>query len=131
MGGPALQAPTILVVEDEWLVRDMIARELEDAGYEVFEAETGEAALALMRENRPVDLLFTDIRLPGSVDGWGLAETVRSMRPDLPVIYATGYTVAEPRQVPGSVFLHKPYRPSAVIQAALKLGVPPKGEAPS
>ena len=121
----AVKAPTVLVVEDEWLVRDTIARELEDAGYAVIEAESGEAALALFKAG-DIDLLFTDIRLPGTVDGWRLAETVRSMRPELPVIYATGYSIAERRQVPESVFLNKPYRPSAVIQAAQKLGVPPR-----
>ncbi len=119
------KAPTVLVVEDEWLVRDTIARELEDAGYAVIEAESGETALAAFEADE-IDLLFTDIRLPGAVDGWRLAETVRSMRPDLPVIYATGYSPAERRQVPESVFLGKPYRPSAVIEAARRLGVPPR-----
>ena len=113
---------TVLVVEDEWLVRDTVARELEDAGYAVIEAESGETALAAFEADK-IDLLFTDIRLPGAVDSWRLAETVRSMRPDLPVIYATGYSAAERRQVPESVFLGKPYRPSAMIQAAQKLGV--------
>lgn len=115
--------PTILVVEDEWLVRDVVARELEDAGYTVLESDSAERALEVLRE-REVDLLFTDIRLPG-IDGWSLAEEARILRPDLPVIYATGYTVEQPRQVPESFFLNKPYRPSAVVKVAERLGVPP------
>lgn len=114
----------VLVVEDEPLLLDVIATELEDAGYDVLRAINGERALAFLQARRHIDLLFTDIRLPGEVDGWRLAEDARVMRPGLPVIYATGYTAEPPRQVPGSVFLKKPYRPSAVIQAMHDLGVP-------
>src|ERR687885_2389154 len=120
----ASPGPTILVVEDDPLVRDTIVWELQDAGYVVIEATTGEAALARLREGR-VDLLFTDIRLSTGLDGWSVAEEARSLYPGLPVIYATGYTVEQPRVVPGGVFLHKPYRPSAVIHAATSLGVAP------
>ena len=123
MGQSIQSAPTILVVEDEWLVRDVIAQELEDAGYAVLQTDSAEQALQMLRE-QPVDLLFTDIRLPG-LDGWSLAEQARVLHPDLPVIYATGYTIEQPRQVPESFFLNKPYRPSAVVRAAERLGVPP------
>lgn len=117
--------PIILVVEDELVVREVVAWELEDAGYTVLESDTAEQALKAIREQK-VDLLFTDIRLPG-MDGWRLAEEARVLRPELPVIYATGYTVEEPRQVPDSCFLNKPYWPSAVIKAAERLGVAPLG----
>src|SRR3954451_2013718 len=66
-------------------------------------------------------LLFTDIRLPGTMDGWGLAEAARALHLDLPVIYATGFTTEGPRLVPKSVFLQKPYRPSAVLSVIEKL----------
>ena len=116
----ALPPRTVLVVEDEPLVRDTIVQELEAAGLSVLEAETAEAGLAILNQ-RPVCLLFTDIRLPGPMDGWGLAEAARSLQPDLPVIYATGFSAEEPRLVPQSVFLRKPYRPSAVLSAIAKL----------
>ncbi len=122
-GFAASPGPTILVVEDDPLVRSMIVWELRDAGYAVLEA-TGEAALAVLRQGR-VDLLFTDIRLSAGLDGWSVAEEARALHPGLPVIYATGYTVEQPRVVPGGIFLHKPYRPSAVIDAARSLGVAP------
>ena len=120
----ASPGPTILVVEDDPLVRNMIVWELQDAGYVVIEATTGETALARLREGC-IDLLFTDIRLSEGLDGWSVAEEARSLYPGLPVIYATGYTVEQPRVVPGGIFLHKPYRPSAVIDAARSLGVAP------
>ena len=90
-------ARTVLVVEDEPLVRETIVCELEDAGFGVFEAETAETGLAILKQ-QPVSLLFTDIRLPGSMDGWELAEAARALHPALPVIYATGFTAEDPRQ---------------------------------
>lgn len=111
---------TVLVVEDEPLVREMIAYEIEQAGYGVLEAQTAEEGLAVLRQ-RPVSLLFTDIRLPGRMDGWDLAEAARAVQPDLPVIYATGFSAEEPRLVPKSIFFHKPYRPSAVLSAIREL----------
>jgi DNA-binding NtrC family response regulator len=61
------------------------------------------------------DALFTDIRLPGRVDGWDIAEHCRNVDPELPVVYATGYSHATHRPVPGSRFFHKPYRLDRVI----------------
>ena len=118
--GPAVSARTVLVVEDETLVRETIACELEDAGFVVIEAETAEAGFAILQQ-RPVGLLFTDIRLAGHMDGWELAERARSLHPTLPVIYATGFSAEEPRFVSNSIFLRKPYLPSAVVAAIEKL----------
>ena len=101
-------------------MRDTIVCELEDAGFDVLEAETAEAGLTILKE-RSVCLLFTDIRLPGPMDGWGLAEAARALHPKLPVIYATGFTAEGPRLVPQGVLLRKPYRPSAVLAVIAKL----------
>jgi CheY-like chemotaxis protein len=117
---PALRARTVLVVEDESLVRETITAELEDAGFIVIEAETAEEGLEIL-EGKPVDVLFTDIRLPGRMDGWDLAERARDLHADLPVIYATGFSAEQPRFVADSVFLRKPYLPSAVLAAIEKL----------
>jgi|SRR3954451_4086413 CheY-like chemotaxis protein len=73
----------VLVVEDEWLVRELIVAELLEAGFDVVEAESGEAALA--RYHNP-DVLFTDVRLPGRIDGWDVAERCRASNSDLPVV---------------------------------------------
>jgi CheY-like chemotaxis protein len=113
--------PTILLVEDEELVRDMIAEELRDAGFHVLEAADGEAACSLLTAQDGVDVLFTDIRLPGQLDGWAVARLARQSRSALPVVYATGYTLDRSAEVSGAIFLNKPYQPSLVIETIQKL----------
>jgi CheY-like chemotaxis protein len=110
----------VLLVEDEALVRMMAVETLEDAGFEVIEAATGEEALEACKIHR-ADVLFTDIRLPGKLSGWDVAEHCRAQNPDLPVIYATGYSEVAPRRVAGSAFFRKPYRPAEVVKTILAL----------
>lgn len=107
----------VLIVEDEPMLLDVITGHLEDAGYAVAQAATAEVALAILNGEEAVDVLFTDIRLPGGMDGWQLAEAARALKPDLAVIYATGFSHTPPRLTEGSVFFSKPYRVSAVIRA--------------
>jgi two-component system, OmpR family, response regulator len=114
-------APRVLVVEDEYLVRDMIVHELQLAGFEVLEAESAEKGLALLKPGDGLDLLFTDIRLPG-MDGWRLAHEIRARYLDVPVIYASGYA-ERVTLVPRSKFLQKPYLPSQVLRSAAELGI--------
>lgn len=109
-------ATVVLVVEDEFLVRDDIASYLRDAGCMVVEAGTGERALVLCHSRMPVDVLFTDINLGGTVTGWDVAEAFRAARADIPVVYTSG-NVERDRCVPDSVFLSKPYRPRDVLSA--------------
>jgi CheY-like chemotaxis protein len=113
---------SVLLVEDEPLLLDLVTAELEDAGLTVHQAVEAQEALAVLSGDATVDVLFTDIRLPGSMDGWRLAEEARRLRPGLKVIYATGFTGAAPRPVPGSLFFTKPYRPSVIIKAIEKFG---------
>jgi CheY-like chemotaxis protein len=110
----------ILVVEDEELLRALAVDAFDDAGFEVIEAATGEDAVARCKEHI-ADALFTDIRLPGKIDGWDIAEQCRIANPRLPVVYATGYNIVAERRVPGSRFFHKPYHPEEVIQAIREL----------
>jgi CheY-like chemotaxis protein len=86
---------------------------LEDAGFEVIEADGGGDALRLLQAGITVDALLTDIRLP-EANGWAAARAYRERFPDLPVLYVTGY--AEQMQpVPGGIILSKPYRIAQVI----------------
>ena len=117
--------PTVLLVEDEELVRLVIGDELRDAGYEVLEASNGTEAVDILNNAAAVDLLFTDIRMPGELSGWDVAERARSVRPDIPVIYASGFSDGQPRLVPGACYFKKPYRARAIIEAACGLGVAP------
>ena len=79
-------ARVALVVEDEWIVRDLIVSELKAQGWTVAEAATGEDALALLA-NREVHVLLTDIQLAGIMNGWEVAHAMRAAIPELPVIY--------------------------------------------
>src|SRR4051812_20768088 len=110
----------VLVVEDEWLVREMAVEMLKEAGFQVVEAATAEEAV-LRCDEQMADVLFTDIRLPGKLTGWDVAEHCRATHPHVPGIYATGYTEGACRQVAGSVFFRKPYRAEQVIQAIREL----------
>ncbi len=74
---------TVLVVEDEPLVLDMISQELTDQGFSVQEADSAETALSIIESGKRVDVLFTDIRLPGEMDGWRLATIARKSKPRL------------------------------------------------
>lgn len=71
--------------------------------------------------DRP-DILITDIRMPGSCDGWKLARRARELCPELFVIYISGYSAEEPQPVPGSIFLKKPYRFREVEEALKRFG---------
>jgi CheY-like chemotaxis protein len=80
----------VLLAEDEFLIRMMLAEDLEAAGYDVVEAETGDDALAKSLGGDGCDVLVTDIEMPGSLDGLALAVRMRERHPDLPVVYVTG-----------------------------------------
>jgi CheY-like chemotaxis protein len=109
------------------MLLDVITAHLEDVGYDVVPAITAEIALDILRSGDRVDILFTDIRLPGAMDGWQLAEAAREIHPTLPVIYATGFSQTPPRMVEGAVFLQKPYRAASVIRAIKGFGASSRG----
>ncbi len=107
----------ILLVEDEWMVRDVLASELRNAGWQVIEASTAEGALALLETRQRIDLLLTDIQLAGHLSGWDVAERYRVARADLPVIYACDNSADRSRSVQGSVLFDKPYHVVQVVKA--------------
>jgi PAS domain S-box-containing protein len=91
-GLPQMAAPaTVLLVEDEEKVRLVLAERLRADEYEVFEAEDGHAALSLLKSGVAPDLLVTDVGLPSGLDGRQTAEAARALRPELPVLFITGY----------------------------------------
>ena len=103
----------ILVVDDLDDVRDTAVAVLEAAGYVVVAADSGEAALALLGARPEPDLLFTDVVLGRSLNGFQLAQRALRLRPQLKILYATGYAwnlVEQHGAVPGSRMLQKPYR---------------------
>ncbi|HET6907621.1 MAG TPA: response regulator [Rhodanobacteraceae bacterium] len=83
-------ASHILLVEDEAMLRELAAENLLDAGFRVLEAGDGTAGLEALRSDARIDVLLSDIKLPG-MDGYDLAEAAKALRPELKVILMTGY----------------------------------------
>ena len=111
----------VLVVEDEEGVREVVARALGEAGYSVLEAASGEAALELLSGNGGnIDLLLTDVVLKG-INGKELASRITRLRPDLPVIFISGYTDGEIARrgllEPDAAFVQKPFSPDTIVRA--------------
>lgn len=108
----------LLLVEDDPLVRTTLAEALADAGFEVLEAEDAESALQMVAEQGDLAALLTDINLPGA-DGFALARAARRIRPNLPVVYASGRIgEADPRRaIPGATFLAKPFSLACAVAA--------------
>ena len=103
----------LLLVEDEPLICDIVAEALEEQGFEVRAVSNADDALGHLLSGMPIDILFTDINLPGDMDGAALALRARELRPNLPVMYTSGRRAAIDQLGPvdGSMFLPKPYNP--------------------
>ena len=109
----AERTATVLVVDDEPSVRVLVAEVLDDAGYEVLEAEHGPSGLAMLRARPDIDLLVTDVGLPGGMNGRQLADAARVARPELKVLFITGYAenavVGRGQLEAGMALLTKPF----------------------
>ncbi len=124
----------ILLVEDEFLISEMVAEDLSEQGFSVFTVSNARDALTHLA-SVAVDVLFTDVNLPGGMDGMALARRARDMRPDLPVVYASGHVdvFGLDACVPGSIFIAKPYLPSVVgriLSTAMKAAAAGSGAGP-
>ncbi len=115
--------PKCLIVEDEYLVRLVLAEALSDDGFEVVEAADSDEALTVLQQQPDIDLLLTDIQLPGRLDGVRLARRAREQAPGLPVIYMTGRPDGSLRiDDPGrDALIAKPYLPSEICATARRL----------
>ena len=121
---------SVLLVEDEPLICDLAAEVLAEQGFEVRAVSTAMEALRHLISGSQIDVLFTDINLPGGMDGEALAQRARELRPDLPVMYTSGRRISietiDP--VDGSMFVAKPYNPFEIgpllehLVAAKKIG---------
>ncbi len=110
----------VLVVEDDLAVRATTRALLQDLGYRVLEAENARSALAIVATGQPIELVFTDVIMPGGMNGVELANAITARRPELPVLLTSGYTAQ--RLIPDSAarawpLLHKPYTQSELSRA--------------
>lgn len=94
----------------------MLSTRLGAERFRVVEATSGDEALPVLQSGG-IDVLVTDISMPGTLDGWALAEQARRMEPRLAVVYSTSGPVDAERKVRGSLYLRKPYRLDALVAA--------------
>jgi CheY-like chemotaxis protein len=119
-GGPATsdldldgQGQTVLVIDDEPTIRMLVADVLAEAGFAAIEAADGPSGLKILESNARIDLLITDIGLPGGLNGRQVADAARAIRPDLKVLFITGYAenaaMRDGRLEPGMSLITKPF----------------------
>ncbi|WP_447932484.1 response regulator [Sphingopyxis fribergensis] len=112
--------PAILVVEDEFVIRMLLADCLRDFGYHVLEAATGDEGLAILLSGKSVTLIVTDVRMPGEIDGVELSRRAKQLDPARPVIICSGHLLPE-EAGSADTFLAKPYSTSELVGSIKKL----------
>ena len=112
-----ISAPlAVLVVEDEPLIRLSLVADLEDAGFGVYEAAGADEALRLLSAHPEIEALFTDIDMPGSIDGLKLARLARLSHPKISILITSGYLkIAKNELPPETVYFSKPYDVGHVV----------------
>ena len=119
----------VLIVEDEALVRISAVAMVEEAGLKAYEAADADEAIALLEKHTDIGVLFTDINMPGSMDGLKLAHYVRGRWPPVRIIVTSGQVAAGGRDMPlGSVFFAKPYRTMQIAGKLREFAVQPSGQ---
>jgi DNA-binding NtrC family response regulator len=109
---------TILIVEDEVLIRMSSAAMLEDAGFHILEAGSGTEAVEMLLRHAHIDVLITDVRLPGEMDGLDLVARVHRYHPHIRSIVVSGNASAEDASNAGAIgFLTKPYMADSLVRA--------------
>jgi CheY-like chemotaxis protein len=108
---------SILVVEDDDDVREMVSTALRNRDYSVVSVPNAEVALQILKEGVRFDLLFTDIVMPGGVDGFALADCAKALQPAIKVLYATGFSegTARPADQLHGRLIQKPFRPNQLV----------------
>jgi CheY-like chemotaxis protein len=113
------KTPRVLVIDHDWLLRMSLADEFRMCGWSVLDVGSGEQALQLADSR--IDVLFTAICLPGLINGWDVADTLRAVRADLPVLYAIAWGADRSRQVTGGVCFETPYDYTRVVGTSRNL----------
>jgi two-component system, response regulator PdtaR len=110
------ERPAVLVIEDEFLIRMYAAEMIEAAGYDVIEAINADHAIAILESRPDIRVVFTDVNLPGSMDGVKLAHAVRNRWPPVHIIATSAYHPKLIDELPiGSAFLLKPYSERNIV----------------
>src|SRR6195952_4892952 len=116
MATSATKRPVVLIVEDEFLLRMNTAEMIGEAGFDVVEAGNADEAIAILEARPDIHVVFTDVQMPGSMDGLKLARFVRGRWPPIKIVATSGFVNVGKDDLPaGSRFLTKPYRPEQVV----------------
>jgi len=116
--GSGAKAPAVLIVDDEPLVRLCAVETVEDAGFEVIEAANADEALRILESRSDIHVVFTDVHMPGSMDGLKLAHAIRNRWPPIKIIVTSGREKVAEQDLPaGGRFVAKPYDPSEIRDA--------------
>ncbi|RYB06974.1 response regulator [Lichenibacterium ramalinae] len=109
---------TVVIVEDEFLVRDLAVCELEENGFIVVEFDSADAALPYLREHGgEAALVLTDVQMPGDINGLDLVAILAHLWPGVPVLITSGGPLVDPRKLPPcAAFLSKPWRPEDMVE---------------
>lgn len=122
MTSSSAKRPVVLIVEDEFLIRMDASDTIAAAGFDVVEAANADEAIAILEQRLDITVVFTDIEMPGSMDGLRLAAAIRGRWPPIKIVAASGRVAVTSVQLPeGSRFLPKPYRASEIIKALREL----------
>jgi two-component system, response regulator PdtaR len=119
---PAAKRHVVLIVEDEFLLRMHAADMIGDSGFDVVEAGNADEAIAILETRPDIHVIFTDIQMPGSMDGMKLARFVRGRWPPIKIVATAGFVKVDTDDLPeGSRFLPKPYRPEQIVATLREL----------
>jgi len=121
----ALGRPVVLIVEDESLLRISAAEMVADAGYDVVEAGNADEAIAILEARADIHIVFTDIQMPGSMNGLKLARFVRDRWPPIKLVATSGHvTIGEGDLPEGGLFIPKPYTTARIAEVLGNLPAP-------
>jgi CheY-like chemotaxis protein len=122
MGLVECKRPVVLIVEDELLLRMNAVDMIEAAGFEVVEAANADEAIEILEARRDIGVVFTDIQMPGSMDGLKLVRAVRGRWPPIKIVATSGHVGVAQTDLPeGGRFVPKPYSPGQVMDVLREL----------
>jgi CheY-like chemotaxis protein len=122
MGISATKRPVVLIVEDDFWVLMNAVELIGDAGFDVVEAGNADVAIAILEARPDIHVVFTDIQMPGSMDGLKLARFVRDRWPPIKIVATSGFVNVGKDDLPeGGRFVPKPYRPEYIVATLREL----------
>ena len=122
MSASVAKRPIVLVVEDDFLLRMDAVDIVRDAGFEAVDAANADDAIAIIEANPNIHVVFTDVQMPGTMDGLKLARFIKDRWPPIKIVATSGRLRVSENDLPeGSIFVPKPYTPAQIIRTLREL----------